>query len=61
MFTATLKKQRLKLNLSQQEVALKIGIDRSYYCKIENGLRPSVKVAQKIGKLLQVDWYIFFE
>lgn len=60
MFTEVLKERRDLLGYSQQEVANKAGIERSYYTKIENGLRPSVKVAQSLGKVLGLDWTIFF-
>lgn len=52
--------RRKLLGYSQQEVSELIGIDRSYYTKIENGLTPSVKVAKAIGEHLGVDWTIFF-
>lgn len=60
MFSEILKERRKLLKYSQQEVADKVGIERSYYTKIENGLSPSVKVAQRIGEVLGVDWTIFF-
>lgn len=60
MFEKILKERRSLLGFSQQELAKEIGIERSYYTKIENGLRPSVKVAQKIGEVLGIDWTIFF-
>lgn len=60
MFPEILKKQRKLLELSQEQVANLVGIERSYYTKIENGLRPSVKVAQAIGKVLKIEWTIFF-
>nr|DAL87858.1 MAG TPA: Helix-turn-helix XRE-family like protein [Caudoviricetes sp.] len=47
--------------MSQQEIADKVGIDRSYYTKIENGLRPSVDVAQQLSKVLDFKWTIFFD
>lgn len=56
-----LKNKRLKLGMSQQDIADGTNIDRSYYTKIENGLRPSVDVGQKIAKLLGFDWTIFFD
>lgn len=52
---------RKLLGYSQQDVANKVGIDRSYYTKIENGLKPSVKVAKAIGHFLGLDWTIFFD
>lgn len=60
MFPEILKEQRKDLKLSHEQVSNMIGIERSYYTKIENGLRPSVKVAQAIGKVLGIDWTIFF-
>ncbi|MFJ8516140.1 helix-turn-helix domain-containing protein [Lysinibacillus xylanilyticus] len=60
MFPDILKKQRKLLNLSHEQVSTRVGIERSYYTKIENGLRPSVKVAQAIGRVLSIDWTIFF-
>lgn len=61
MFQEIIKERRLTLNYSQQDVADKVGIERSYYSKIENGLKPSVKVAQALAKVLGgFDWTIFF-
>lgn len=53
---------RKKKNLSHQEVADAANIKRQYYGMIENGERtPSVPVAKSIGKVLGVDWTLFFE
>lgn len=60
MITKTLIERRKLLNYSQQDVADLVGIDRSYYSKIEAGLVPSVKVAKSIGEHLGVEWTIFF-
>lgn len=60
MVTKLLIERRKLLGYSQQDVADKVGIDRSYYSKIESGLAPSVKVAQSIGETLGIDWTIFF-
>lgn len=60
LFKEVLKGRRKLLKLSQQQVADETGIERSYYTKIENGLRPSVKVAQRLGEVLGIDWTIFF-
>jgi len=59
--TNILVQRRKLLGYSQQDVAEKVGIDRSYYTKIENGLTPSVKVAKAIGYHLGFDWTIFFD
>ncbi|MCY7835250.1 helix-turn-helix transcriptional regulator [Bacillus haynesii] len=42
------------------EVAAKSGIERSYYTKIENGQKPSVNVAQRLGEVLEFEWTRFF-
>lgn len=60
MFPEILKEQRKALKLSHEQVSNMVGIERSYYTKIENGLKPSVKVAQAIAKVLGIDWTIFF-
>lgn len=47
--------------ISQQEVADKSGINRSFYTQIESGKRnPSVYTAKKIANTLGLDWTIFF-
>jgi len=57
-----LEKLRLKVGMTQEEVADKAGVKRQYYSMIENGGRtPSVKVAKKIGKILNFNWVLFFE
>ncbi|MED4866145.1 helix-turn-helix transcriptional regulator [Heyndrickxia faecalis] len=56
-----LVQRRELLGYSQQDVADLVGIDRSYYTKIENGLTPSVKVAKALGYHLGFDWTIFFD
>lgn len=60
MITKLLVERRKLLGYSQQDVADKVGIDRSYYSKIESGLAPSVRVAKSIGYHLGIDWTIFF-
>ena len=60
MITELLAERRRLLGYSQQDVADLVGIDRSYYSKIESGLVPSVKVAKAIGSHLGIDWTIFF-
>ncbi|MDF1511056.1 putative antitoxin DNA-binding domain / transcriptional regulator [Bacillus phage vB_Bacillus_1020A] len=60
MKNETLLQRRKLLGYSHQDIADEIGIDRSYYTKIENGLIPSVKVAKQLGHHLGFDWTIFF-
>ncbi len=55
-----LVKYRLEKEMSQQQVSEVVGIDRSYYTKIENGLVPSVKVAKLIANEFGFDWTLFF-
>lgn len=62
MFAKIVKQRRNELGMSQMQVAKEAGIERSYYTKIENGLKPSVKVAQSITNTLGgFEWTIFFE
>jgi putative transcriptional regulator len=56
-----LKEIRTAKGLTQLDVATEAKIERSYYTMIEKGNRkPSVPVAQSIGKTLGFDWTIFF-
>ncbi len=56
-----LMEYRDKKNLTQEQVAEASDVERSYYNMIERGnRRPSVAVAQKIGRVLEFDWTIFF-
>ncbi len=42
---------RIKLNLTQQQLADRIGIDRTNISKLENGkLNPTISTLQKIAK-----------
>lgn len=55
-------KIRKNMNLTQQNVAEKAGISRAYYTEIELGVKnPTVITAQKIAKILNISWVIFFE
>lgn len=60
MITDLLISRRKLLGYSQQDVAEHVGIDRSYYSKIEAGHVPSVKVAKSLGQCLGIEWTIFF-
>lgn len=53
--------KRKTLELSQEEVAVKVGVTRQYYNSIVNKRKkPSVILAKKIGEILKIDWTIFF-
>lgn len=57
-----LKELRLNKGLTQQNVADRSAIERSYYTMIEAGNRtPSVQVAKSIALVIGFDWTIFFE
>lgn len=55
-----LKELRGKLELNQEELAIKIGVSRPTITRAENG-RMSVKTAKKLSKFFKVDWKIFFD
>ncbi|MFC0525814.1 helix-turn-helix transcriptional regulator [Pontibacillus salicampi] len=53
---------RKKQQLTQAEVAERVGIARTTYSMIENGERgATVKNAKKIAQVLGFHWTIFFE
>ncbi len=55
-FNELIKKRRIEKNLTQQEVADKIGISRNYLSDIENGrYNPSFKRAIQLATLLEID------
>lgn len=57
-----LKRFRNKANLTQRELANMCGCGRTTICMIENHkLKPSVKLAKKIGEVLGFDWTLFYE
>lgn len=51
---------RKKRGWTQEKVAEKAGIERSYIAKIEAGQTPSVRVAKSLGKALRFSWQKFF-
>ena len=54
--------KRVKMNLTQKQIAKELNISDAAYCFIENGSRkPSVALAKKIGKKLNFKWTRFFE
>ena len=51
-----LKKHRLELNLTQKEMAKKIGISLCYYVQLESGKRkPGIGVTDKLSKELNIE------
>ena len=56
-----LKDIRKNAKLTQMQLANECGCERSTIGKIETGaIRPSVKLAKRIGKVLGVDWTLFY-
>lgn len=57
-----LQQERVKVNKTQEDVAIAAGIKRPYYTQIESGVRrPSVEVAQKIANCIGFNWVLFFD
>ena len=57
-----LKLERVKKNLTQGELAKKAGVVRQTISNIECGLtKPSVKLAKKLGEILEIEWTNFFD
>ena len=57
-----LREIRKKANLTQSALSELCGCGRTTICMIENGnLKPSVKLAKKIGSVLGFDWTLFYE
>lgn len=50
-----IKNKRKEYNLTQNELAIKVGVSRSYISDIENGrLIPSGKIILKINQILPI-------
>lgn len=57
-----LKELRIKYGLTQDELSEKVGISRSQLAMIETGSsKPSIKLAKKLGEVLDTDWTKFFD
>lgn len=55
-------KARKNLNLTQEDLADKVGIKRSTIASIEVGINtPSVATAKLLGNELGFDWTLFYE
>lgn len=56
MLANYLKKRRLAENLTQRQMAERIGTSQSYYSQLESGVRkPGIGMVGKIAKALSVD------
>ena len=56
-----LKKIRIAANMTQNELAEKVGVTRTAVSKWEAGRMPTPKTAQRIAAVLGFDWTLFFE
>ncbi|MDT0160364.1 helix-turn-helix transcriptional regulator [Bacillus sp. AG4(2022)] len=51
-----IKDQRIKLGLSQTELADKLGVTKSFMSKLESGKKPiSLKRLTELGSILEID------
>lgn len=58
----SLKDIRVKNNMTQEELALKVGVTRQHIGLIENKTaNPSPAIAKLIAKTLNFDWTKFYE
>ncbi len=57
-----LKEIRLAKNLKQSELAKQVGVNNRTISSYETGARDlPVKIAKKIGKVLNIDWWQLYE
>ena len=57
-----LKELRVAFNMSQRELAEKVGVNHRTISSYETGARElPVNIAKKIGKVLNIDWWILYE
>lgn len=55
-----LRKIRKKMGFTQIEISEKLGISRSHYAAIENGIKnPSIEVAGKLSDIMRFDFNKF--
>ena len=52
---ANLQRARKKLNLTQAQLAIKVGVHPNWYARLERGEeKPSLKTLEKIAKVLHM-------
>lgn len=60
--TFNMKVRRVIKNLTQEQLAEKVGVSRAHITRIEKGdTKPSVPVAKRLGEALGVDWRCFYD
>lgn len=54
-FGSKVRQARMKVGISQEELAFRCGLDRTYVSGVERGTRnPSLKNIEKIAKALKI-------
>ena len=62
MLGAAIRRRRTFLRISQEELAVRSGLHRTYLSDVERGVRnPSIKTIEKIAQALQVPVVKLFE
>ena len=52
----------MEKNMTQEQLANECGVERTTICMIETcHNKPSVELAKKLGKVLDIDWTKFYE
>lgn len=52
---------RKSLGLTQEELGDKLGYTKGFVCNIENGRRPGLKAARKLGQFFGNPWHEWLE
>ena len=61
-FGEAIRRKRKSINMSQEELAYKAGVHRTYMSFIERGLRnPSLLIIFKISRVLKIKLPVLFD
>lgn len=57
-----LKSLRIERNMTQKELGSEVGVDARTISSYETGVRDlPVRIAKRIGRILEIDWWILYE
>lgn len=57
-----LKRLRVEKNMSQNDIAAKIGVTAATICRYESGKRKlSLDIAKKLAEVLEIPWQQLYE
>ena len=57
-----LKYLRIKKDMTQKELGIEVGVNYRTISSYETGARElPIKVAKKIGEVLEIDWWTLYE